>query len=439
MPNKILEPYRPSGRAPWNIERVVHLHRRAGFAVAWDRIEKDVQDGHEAAIDRVVNAKPNADFEKMSSVICDAAVGSGDIARLKAWWFYRMLFTSDPLTERLALCWHNHFATSNLKVNDVALMRRQNELLRKFAYGKFSVLLLAIIKDPAILIWLDADANRKEHPNENLARELMELFTLGVGHFNEVDVKESARTLTGWTVARGNFRSDENLLDAGEKTILGTTSNWSGDDLLNILVEHPATSRRIAFRVCELFLGESVINQEVIAELADGLRENSLDISWAVNAVLQSDLFYSPVNVNNRIMSPTQFFIGASRALEIVDPPPSTWLLAEWSKRLGEDLFNPPNVFGWAGGRAWLTSRAMIGRANFTTALVAGDLTTQKKPFDARALAAKYSFVREFDIGEFYARLLLGRSALPKQWTPLLNDPQRLVVALLSSAEGQIG
>ena len=162
--------------------------------MAWDRIEKDVQDGHEAAIDRVVNAKPNADFEKMSSVICDAAVGSGDITRLKAWWFYRMLFTSDPLTERLALCWHNHFATSKLKVNDVALMRRQNELLRKFAYGKFSVLLLAIIKDPAMLIWLDADANRREHPNENLARELMELFTLGVGHFNEVDVKVSAKT-----------------------------------------------------------------------------------------------------------------------------------------------------------------------------------------------------------------------------------------------------
>ena len=173
--------------------------------------------------------------------------------------------------------------------------------------------------------------------------------------------------------------------------------------------------------------------------MANGLRENSLDIAWAVETVLRSDLFYSSANMNNRIVSPTQFFIGASRALEIVDPPPSTWLLAEWSKRLGEDLFNPPNVFGWAGGRAWLTSRAMIGRANFASALVAGDLTTEKKPFDARALAAKYGFVKELDIGVFYSRLLLGRSMLPKQWSSLSNDPQRLVVTLLSSAEGQIG
>jgi len=439
MTYKLLEPYRPSDRSPWNIERVVHLHRRAGFAAPWDRIEKDVQDGHEAATDRVVNAKPNADFERMSSVICDAAVGSGDITRLKAWWLYRMLFTTDPLAERLTLCWHNHFATSSLKINDVALMRNQNELLRKFACSKFSELLIAIIKDPAILIWLDADANRKEHPNENLARELMELFTLGVGHYKEADVKESAKILTGWTVARGKFRSDESLRDSGEKTILSKTGNWNGDDLLSILVEHPATSSRIAFRVCELFLGESVINEKVIDELADGLRENSLDIAWAVKTVLRSDLFYSSANMNSRIVSPTQFFIGASRALEILDPPPSTWLLTEWSKRLGEDLFNPPNVFGWAGGRAWLTSRAMIGRANFATALVAGDLTTEKKPFDARALAAKYGFVKETDIGDFYSRLLLGRSALPKQWSSLLNDPQRSVVTLLSSAEGQIG
>jgi len=400
---------------------------------------RDVQEEPEAAIDRMLDARTSPDFEKMSTVICDAAVGSGDITRLKAWWLYRMLFTPNPLVERLTLGWHNHFATSNAKINDVALMRNQNELLRTFAVAKFSDLLAAIVKDPAILIWLDADANRKEHPNENLARELMELFTLGVGNYSESDVKESARTLTGWTVARGKFRSDENLHDAGEKTILGKTGSWNGDDLLNILAEHPEASRRLAFRVCELFLGESVTNEQLIEELADGLRENRLDISWAVETLLRSELFFSENNMNNRIMSPTHFFIGASRALEIVDPPPSTWLLAEWSKRLGEDLFNPPNVFGWAGGRAWLTSRAVIGRANFAKALVEGELTAEKKTFDARALAAKYGFVKEKEVGDFYSQLLLGRSNLPTQWSTLLSDPQRLVVTLLSSAEGQIG
>ena len=423
---------------PWNVERVVHLHRRAGFAATWDRTITDVQAGPEAAIECVLKANSSPDFEQMSSVIRDAAVGSSDIARLKAWWLYRMLFTPDPLAERLTLCWHNHFATSNLKLNDVSLMQRQNELLRKYARGGFSELLKAAIQDPTILIWLDADSNRKEHPNENLARELMELFTLGIGHYSELDVKESARALTGWTVARGKFRSDEKIHDTEMKSILGKTGLWAGDDLLKILVEHPATPRRIAFRLCEMLLGESVASDDTLIELAEGLREHDLDIAWAVEKILSSELFFMSHNMGCRVMSPVELLIGTTRTLEIFEPPPSTWLLAEWTKRLGEDLFNPPNVFGWPGGRAWLTSRAIIGRANFASVLVEGGLTMEKRPFNARALAAKYGFVKEADVGDFYSQLLLGRSKLPNQFASKLNDPSRLVVSLLSSSEGQL-
>ena len=148
----------------------------------------------------------------------EAATASSDSGRLKAWWFYRLLFTPDPLGERLTLMWHNHFATSIQKVGDPALMRRQNETCRRFARKPFGELLAAMARDPALLVWLDAPANRKGHPNENLARELMELFTLGIGHYSESDVKETARALTGWTVTDGEFREVATRHDDGEKT-----------------------------------------------------------------------------------------------------------------------------------------------------------------------------------------------------------------------------
>ncbi|MDZ4848540.1 MAG: DUF1800 family protein [Pirellulaceae bacterium] len=283
---KQLHRYEATSSMPWNVERVVHLHRRAGFAADWARISIDLLEGPDASIERLLHAKSLPEFEQMSQTIGDAAIGSGDITRLKAWWLYRMLFASDPLNERLTLCWHNHFATSNFKVNDVSLMQGQNDLLRQYSSGNFSELLHAVIRDPAMLVWLDADSNRMEHPNENLARELMELFTLGVGHYSEIDVKESARALTGWTSVRGKFRSDEKLHDAGEKSILGKNGNWDGDDLLKILIEHPATPRRLAFRLCQLFFGESAVTDESVKELAGGLREHDLDIACGETLVV---------------------------------------------------------------------------------------------------------------------------------------------------------
>src|SRR5262249_31138717 len=156
-----------------------------------------------ASIDRLVTGKARSqgvprDFEKVARLLADAAVSAGDPARLKAWWVYRMLFGPDPLGERLALLWHNHFATSNAKVDDLAAMRLQNEVFRALGRRPFGELLTAVVRDPALLLWLDSPANRKEHPNENLGRELLELFTLGIGNYNEDDVKEAARALTGW-------------------------------------------------------------------------------------------------------------------------------------------------------------------------------------------------------------------------------------------------
>ncbi len=436
------EPWQPSADEPWDLRRVVHLHRRAAFAATWKEIRRDLDDGPHAAIDRLLKGDSRVegvpdDFEKMAGVIGDAAVGLGNVNRLKAWWFYRMLFTPDPLGERLTLMWHNHFATSNVKIEDAALMRRQNAVLRTCARAPFGEMLRRMAKDPALLLWLDAEVNRKEHPNENLAREIMELFTLGVGNYTENDIKEVARALTGHTVKDGEFRHAARDHDDGEKTIFQQTGRWSGDDVVRLLLEHPATARRLAFRICEQFMGEGNVDQAALDELANGLRARELDIGWAAATVLHSAAFFSERNLRNRVLAPVEYLVGALCALEVFDPPPSTLLLAERSANLGQDLFYPPNVFGWPGGRAWLTSRAIIGRTNFATALVAGALHHPSHPFDAAALAEGHGASEVADQRTFFSQLLLGRANPPDG---LSHDDtlDRYVASLLASPEAQL-
>jgi uncharacterized protein (DUF1800 family) len=392
------------------------LHRRAGFAATWGEVRRDLKDGPQASLDRVLAGKAATqgvpeEFDKTADLLAESAAASGDPARLKAWWVYRMLFGPDPLTERLALMWHNHFATSNLKVENLALMRQQNELFRTLGRQPFGELLGAVAHGPAMLLWLDAPSNRKGHPNENLARELMELFSMGVGHYTETDVKEAARALTGWSLDEGEaFTEVAARHDTGAKTILGRRGAWKGDDLVRLVREHPATSRRLAWRVCELFLGEKALKTADVGALAEGLRARNLDMGWAVRTVLRSRTFFSDENLGNRVLGPVEYVIGAARALELFEPPSSTLVLAEWCGRLGQDLFYPPNVGGWPGGRSWLTTRVVIGRANYAAALVDGTRVGRPGPMDALALARRHG---EKDVVAFYTRLLLGREPAP--------------------------
>ncbi|HZU39357.1 MAG TPA: DUF1800 family protein, partial [Gemmataceae bacterium] len=325
-------PYVPSKEAPWNLRRVVHLHRRAGFAATWNEIQRDLKDGPRASIDGILTGKTAtegvpADFEQIANVLGESAAVSRDPARLKAWWVYRMLFGPDPLAEHLTLLWHNHFATSNLKVENLPAMRNQNELFRRLGRAPFGELLNAALRDPAMLVWLDAPANRKGKPNENLAREMMELFSLGVGHYTETDVKEAARALTGWTVKDDAFAEDPKSHDAVEKVILGKRGCWKGTDLVKMVLEHPATAQRLAWRVGELFLGETALRKADLAALADGLRRHNLDIGWAAATVLRSREFFADDNLGNRVLGPAEYVIGAARALELFDPPSSTLVL----------------------------------------------------------------------------------------------------------------
>ncbi len=428
--------YRPTERAPWNLRRVVHLHRCAGFGAPWSVLERDFLDGVGPSVDRLLRGTSReetvpARFTRISAMAADAAITTNNPERLKAWWIYRMLFGPDPLGERLTLMWHNHFATSNDKVSDLSLMRQQNETIRKHARGRFAHLLEAAVRDPALLFWLDAPSNRREHPNENLARELMELFTLGIGHFSETDVKEAARALTGWTIEDKKFVEDSDEHDTAEMTILGRRGNWSGTDLFKMLVENPATALRLAWRICDTFLGEETVSATDIAALANGLRLRDLDIGWGVETVVRSEAFFAEQNLGRRVLSPVEYVVGSIRVLEADDPPPSTIALALETALQGQDLFYPPNVGGWPGGRGWLEPRALVRRANFAADLFAGRLRGRDEPFSAEAFAARHGRKRDRDgaIG-FLEEVLLGArrdsgaSATVPTAATLLSSPQ---------------
>ncbi|MGP0063334.1 MAG: DUF1800 domain-containing protein [Isosphaeraceae bacterium] len=452
--------YEPTADAPWDLRRVVHLHRRAGLGANWGEIRRDLAEGPKASIGRLLEGharpfdpKKAAEFERMASVLVEAAVASSDPGRLKAWWFYRLLFSPDPLGERLTLMWHNHFATSILKVGDPTAMRRQNELLRTLAREPFGTLLEAMVRDPALLTWLDAPANRKGHPNENLARELMELFTLGIGHYNESDVKETARALTGWTVGDGEFREAPSRHDDGAKTILGKSGRFGGADVVRILLEAPSTADRLAWRLCDTFMGEGAVGKPERIALADGLRSHHLDIRWAVATILRSRAFFAASNIRTKVLSPVEFVVGPVRSLEMIESPPSTLVLADWSARLGQDLFNPPNVGGWPGGRSWLSARSLIGRTNFAAALVEGRGVGRGESFDPIALARHRGRGRDStDVIRFCAELLLGVEpdarwidrtieSLGLKAKAAWNEGagRRIVAQILASPEAQVG
>jgi hypothetical protein len=444
-------PYVPSDKAPWDLRRVVHLHRRAGFAATWGELQRDLKDGPGASIDRVLTGKARRDGVPgdFAAVADTLARHAGDTDRLKAWWVYRMLFGPDPLTERLVLMWHNHFATSAAKAG--MAVRRQNEIFRAYARVPFGELLQRVVHDPALLVWLDAQANRRGSPNENLGRELMELFTLGIGPYTESDVKAAARALTGWTVDKDQFKEDTGLHDPGEKTILGQKGRWKGDDLVRLLLDHPATAARLAFRVCELFLGEGAADATGIQALAAGLRQRRLDVGWAVETVLRSEAFFAEANLGSRVLGPVEYVVGSARALELLDPSPNTLILAEFAAHLGQDLFHPPNVGGWPGGRSWISTRSAIGRYNFAQALLGGVDVGRGEVFDPPALARRHG--RGGDLASlvsFHAELLLGglpdagwRDQLlaalgPKPVTDAATARQA-VALILASPEAQLG
>jgi uncharacterized protein (DUF1800 family) len=279
------------------------------------------------------------------------------IGNLNDAWVARMGQEQGILREKMTLFWHNHFACRSKLAT---FIQQQNNTLRTHALGKFGDLLMAVSKDAAMLQFLNNQQNRKKSPNENFAREVMELFTLGRGNYTETDIKEAARAFTGWGFnLQGEFVFRQLFHDNGSKTIFGKTGNYQGEDVIEMLLSNPQTARFISTKVYRYFVNER-INEEYIASMAKRFFRSDYDIADLMEYVFTSDWFYDPANIGAQIKSPVELLAGLQRTLsmDFVDKTPVLYT----QKALGQILFNPPNVAGWPGGKAWIDSSSLLTR-----------------------------------------------------------------------------
>ncbi len=283
---------------------------------------------------------------------------------LQLWWVHEMVVTTSPMTEKMTLFWHNHFTSQLPKVKWPGLMLEQNILLRHEALGNFATLLRKIARDPAMLIYLDNISNKKAHPNENFARELLELFTLGEGHYSESDIKAAARAFTGWTVDRksGKFRFNPRVHDFGQKTFLGVTGNLNGDDIIEIILRQEQTAVFITEKCYREFVSPDV-NESEVTRIANRFRESGYEIKTLLYEILTSDGFKKSSGRDFLIKSPVELVVGTVRTFGI-EANVSRYLFRS-ARAMGQELFNPPNVKGWPGGKAWITTGSLAERRSF--------------------------------------------------------------------------
>ncbi|MEQ8660657.1 MAG: DUF1800 domain-containing protein, partial [Gammaproteobacteria bacterium] len=280
--------------------------------------------------------------------------------RVAQWWAGRMLGSPRPLEEKMALFWHGHFATSEDKVRDYRKMLQQLELFQRAGLGNFRSLLVAVAQDPAMLAYLDAGVNVKGSPNENFAREIMELFTMGVGNYSEHDIREAARAFTGWNFVGTAFHADPALHDDGPKTFLGETGNFDGIDVIDRILAHPATPAFIAAKLYRFFVREE-LDPALEAALAARLVELDYEIAPFLETLFMSQDFHAAAVRGTRIKSPVEFVISTYRKLGLTDLPgaPDFNLV---TGALGQRLMHPPTVAGWSYGRSWITPSLLIER-----------------------------------------------------------------------------
>lgn len=384
----------------WSRSAATHLLWRSGFGASIDEIQQATQDGLDKTLDRLLSPPAEtAEFRKADALLRQAAFDSGNIADLKTWWLHRMTASANPLVEKLTLLWHNHFSTSNAKVDSIPLMAAQNDLLRRESLGSFRRVLHGMASDVAMLIWLDSNSNRKRHPNENFAREVMELFSLGVGNYSEHDIQEAARAFTGWHVRDGEFWFNAIQHDTGEKVVFTKRGNFDGGDIVELCLDHPACPRFLAFKLLRQFVEPSP-SKEHIDALAARIRQHNFEWRLILRELFSSRLFFAESSRLSIIKSPVELLLGAVRQLQA---KPNLQSLARLSAELGQDIFEPPTVKGWDGGRLWISSTTLIQRANFATAL------TKSNQHGSISFAG----LRVEDDVNYFVELLLARDVGP--------------------------
>ena len=404
------------GPAGWSTADTAHLLRRAQYGASALEINRAHKAGPLATLERLCVPQPEEpQFERESALLRQTALDTGSTTNLQAWWLHRMLHSANPLVEKMTFLWHNLFATSNDKVKDAALMLAQNDLFRAQALGDYARLLHQIARDPAMLIWLDGNANRRRHPNENFAREVMELFSLGVGNYTEKDIQEAARCFTGWHMRDGEFWFNDIQHDTGSKTVLGSTGKFDGDAVIDICLNQPACPRFIAIRLLKTFVLPEP-DSKTIQAVADSITKNKFILRPVLRELLASRLFFSPQTRAAIIKSPLDLVLGTQRALVSA---PKLEPTAKCLDDLGQALFMPPTVKGWEGGRLWISSTTYLLRANFAT-----EISTQPKYgplIDLDAQSSQHQLDTPAQAVDHYARLLLAAELDAKLKTRLVS------------------
>jgi uncharacterized protein (DUF1800 family) len=410
----------PETDAPWDAGAAAHLLRRAGFGASPSEIARAIELGLEGAVKDLFDdgKEQEVQFQETFRRLSGSFVDFSDGAQLQAWWCYRMLTTRTPLREKLTLFWHGHFATSQAKVGDAFLMHQQCETLRRLAWGNFRDLVLAVSRDPAMLVYLDGESSTKESPNENFARELLELFTLGVGHYSEKDVREAARSFTGWHRDNTKFVIHTEAHDDGDKEVLGRKGKLDGTDVIDAVTAHPALPPFLARKLLVFFACPEP-PAEVVAEAAEAFRAGQLSVRRFLTVLFHSKFFHGEACRRTRISSPAECVIGACRSLGVRLAAPEC---REHITAMGQDLFNPPNVKGWDGERKWIHAGTWAARQAFgqrvgdlnsandfgpnldAFALVPAEVTDPRKAADLlvqRVLEGTLSKKRRAEIAEF--------------------------------------
>ncbi len=458
---------KPLSKDAWNYETAAHLLNRAGFGGPPQEIAKLTDLGHDAAVSSLL------DYEKIPDATPDPVWAVPDPGRaervralqalspedrrkaqqaeqraenqhlieLRGWWLDRMAKGPRPFQEKMVLFWHGHFATSYDKVRSAYYMWRQNELFRRLATDYWLRLLIEAGKDPAMLIWLDQAQSRKEHPNENYAREVMELFALGEGHYTEKDVTEGARALTGWSLDRDTqrFVYRPAFHDNGDKTFLGLTGNLNGEDMMAQIVKQRQAAIFITGKLWNFFAGQ-MPSAELNDALADAFMENARCFKPFLRVVFRSEEFYNPAVIRNQVKSPVQWLVGSARMLQC-DLPPG-FISAALLRSLGQDLFAPPNVKGWDGGITWITTNTLLERYNDAATLVQGTTQQLSAADFARKPAGPGGMVQEkaaqrVHIGGVDVNKILTPEERADQGRLVASLQHRLVQSTLSNEQSQ--
>lgn len=399
----------PQAPEPWTIYEAAHLLNRAGFGGSPADIKALHALGRRKAVDSLLQPATAAQLaplpvwatreqavadmkeryvtaRDLKQSLKDMTPEEADMAKRKAnrtyqqqarqegiegqgWWFRVMLRTPAPLQEKMTLFWHDHFSTSIQKVKQPALILIQNDLFRHQALGNFRQLTQDIAKDPAMMLYLDTQSSKRDKPNENFAREVMELFTLGEGHYTEQDIREAARAFTGYQFNRenGTVFHNRRQWDEGQKTVLGKTGTFTGEDVINVIFEQPQAAKLMAGKLWTYFAAEDPPEAAVEA-LADSFRKANYEITPLLREIFLSKEFYSESVMRNQIKSPIQYLVQMLKQLELNQAPQGYALIAQ--QQLGQVLFNPPNVAGWDWGKAWINTNTLLTRYN-----VAGFIT----------------------------------------------------------------